>query len=164
MRKIVCKICGKSFESNYSKAYYCSPQCRVIGYRDKRLEWEKENPGYAHEYYMKRKKEDNMNGLEELKQERAKLTEKIRRYEGSKTYTSSTKFEKRGSSRYPRYVVSVWGELRGGKRRWSPIISESEPSEVLKQLDTLIKELTELRADTAEMFKTKMRDSRGVFM
>ena len=104
---------------------------------------------------MKRKKEDNMNGLEELKQERAKLTEKIRKYENSMVYTSKTKLRKGGSSRYPYYVISVWGVCKhGDKMQWRPILTASKPKEAIKLLDEYIKELTELRNDAAEMFNT----------
>lgn len=55
MHDVKCRICGRTFKSNFAKNYYCSPQCKVTGYRKKRLAWEALNPDYAHNHYMQRR-------------------------------------------------------------------------------------------------------------
>ena len=62
MRKnITCKICGAKFNSVSDNAKYCSPACRDQGAKEKRKNWEAENPNYMKDKMREYRKVQKVN-------------------------------------------------------------------------------------------------------
>lgn len=50
MKKAICSICGREYETAATNSRYCSLACKEKGRKERRAAWEAAHPAYNREY------------------------------------------------------------------------------------------------------------------